>query len=147
MNNTLCRRVACGFAAVSATLVPGACSGTHFSGVVVRVTERNFAIDAPPVIHAGRVRLVVDGAGPTMHELNVSRTDLAKDALPLEADGTVSDKVEHAGITHIGEIEGIDMGGSKALTLTLAPGRYVYYCNMDGHYQAGMSAEFTVAPQ
>ena len=35
---------------------------------------------------------------------------------------------------------------SAALTLTMKPGKYVLYCNLPGHYMAGMWTVIDVAP-
>jgi uncharacterized cupredoxin-like copper-binding protein len=35
-------------------------------------------------------------------------------------------------------------GGTKTLTLKLAPGTYVFYCSVPGHRQAGMEGKLTV---
>ena len=35
-------------------------------------------------------------------------------------------------------------GGTKTLTMTLAPGTYTYYCSVPGHRQAGMQGTLTV---
>jgi uncharacterized cupredoxin-like copper-binding protein len=35
-------------------------------------------------------------------------------------------------------------GGAKALTLSLKPGTYVFYCSVPGHRQAGMEGKLTV---
>jgi uncharacterized cupredoxin-like copper-binding protein len=57
----------------------------------------------------------------------------------------------------VGEVEDIEPGSSKDLTVTLEAGRYVLFCNliasesdgptMDGrsHFAEGMYAEFTVS--
>jgi uncharacterized cupredoxin-like copper-binding protein len=115
-------------------------------GRKVEVTLENFKIDMPAQIRAGRVTLMVAGAGPTMHELNVARSDAAPDALPVGADHLVDDHEPHVGFTHVAEAEGIDLGQRKTMTLSLSPGHYVLYCNMDGHYRAGMSTALTVVP-
>ena len=139
---------ACAAATVAAGLIAACASGTHHAAGsaahVVDVTVENFKIDVPASVPAGLTRFVIHGAGPTMHEFNVTRTDLAPTALPLAADGTVDDTEPHPGVTHLAEAEGIDIGQTKDLTVMLTPGRYVLYCNMDGHYEAGMNAGLQV---
>jgi hypothetical protein len=128
--------------------LPVLVSCTHsrmpWTGAVVKVSVRNFAIDAPTAVPAGAIHFVVHSAGPTMHEFNIAQTDLGADALPLAADGTVDDTKPHAGFTLVAGLPGIDLGETKTLSATLPPGHYVLYCNMDGHYTAGMSRPFTV---
>lgn len=128
----------------------GQCTSSRCSragGVVTRdvaVTMQNYRVDVPHVLAAGRVRFVVANIGPTMHEFNVARTRSATTGLPLNADGTVDDHGTHPDFVHLGEVEGIDLGQHKTLTLTLTPGSYVVYCNMDGHFLAGMKEHITV---
>jgi plastocyanin len=122
----------------------GGGGGGRAAGRRVAVTVRNFRIDLPATVRAGTVTFVIDGAGPTMHEFNVARTNLAQDRLPQADDGTVDDKTPHPGFVHVAEREGIDIGQHKTLTVALTPGAYVLYCNMDGHYQAGMRAPIVV---
>lgn len=105
---------------------------------------RNFAVEGRATIRAGHIAFGVRSDGPTMHEFNVARTDLGVKDLPLAADGTVDDGAPHPNFEHIGEIEGIDIGQHKTLAADLKAGHYVLYCNMDGHYQAGMSTELVV---
>jgi len=127
---------------VSACGSPGTRAGADRA---VRAVERNFSIRVPHTVAPGLVRFDITGAGPTMHEFNVVRTTRSAEALPVAADGTVDDQSPHTDFTHLGEAEGIDIGDHKSLTVRLAPGQYVLYCNMDGHYQSGMATELTVA--
>lgn len=138
-------------AAVVAILATGAAfaaSGSirsaRSAATTVKATVLDFRIDVPAVLHAGPTRFVVTDSGSAMHEFNIARTDLAPKDLPLAADGNVEDKAPRVGFTHLGEVEGIDIGQHKTLTLTLRPGRYVVYCNMDGHYAAGMTEQIRV---
>lgn len=114
------------------------CPGT---GLIVQVTLKNFAIVLPPVIPTGKVTFLVHGVGPTLHEFNVARSDLTPKQLPLAADDTVDDTKNTTHFFWVGQVEGIDIGVTKAFTTNISPGHYVFYCNMDGHYMAGMSAQ------
>jgi Sulfocyanin (SoxE) domain len=141
-----------GLTAVKALLVAalflGASScqtgGPAAVGRAAQFLVRNFVVEGPATIRAGPVAFIVRSDGPSMHEFNIARTDLGVNDLPLAADGTVDDQVPHPNFEHIGEVEGIDIGQHKTLAANLKPGRYVLYCNMDGHYQAGMSTELMV---
>ena len=53
---------------------------------------------------------------------------------------------ETASGTVIGKIEQSELGSGKSAgaTFDLSPGKYVFLCNLGGHYQNGMYAGFTV---
>jgi uncharacterized cupredoxin-like copper-binding protein len=126
-----------------------ACSGSSalsIKGSRVDVTVKDFKIDTPASVPSGTVTFVVHGTGPMMHEFNVAWTDLGAKELPTALNGTVADKTDTPHFVHLDEVEGIEMDGTKTLTVTLEPGkRYVMYCNMEGHYEAGMASVVTAA--
>lgn len=102
-------------------------------------------------VAAGAVTFEAANDGPEdPHELVVLRTDLAVDALPVDANGAVVEGAE--GVEEIGEIEGIAVGQSLSATFDLAPGRYLLICNlveeedgaMEAHFAEGMVSELTV---
>lgn len=92
---------------------------------------------------AGEVTFEVTNQGKLPHELIVVKTDLAADALTLEADGA---RVEETapGQDDVGEVEDIQPGETKSGTFNLEAGHYVLVCNVPGHYKAGMVASFQV---
>jgi len=53
---------------------------------------------------------------------------------------TVDEEALHA----IGTVEGVDPHGVRRVRLHLAPGRYELFCNMAGHFMAGMHGELVV---
>jgi uncharacterized cupredoxin-like copper-binding protein len=145
------RRAAIFVATVAAlALVSAGCSGDEETTVDVTVQE--FAvIPAESSAPAGDVTFDVTNEGPDdVHEFVVFKTDLAPDALPTAADGSVDE--EGKGIELIDEIEDIAVGDMPTLTVTLDAGSYVFICNIveeeDGetiaHYQQGMRVAFTV---
>ena len=94
-------------------------------------------------MQAGTVTFVLHAHGPTTHEFNVVRTDLGAANLPLRADGITVD--EDAWALHLaGSEEDLSLGDTTDLTLRLSPGHYVLYCNMEGHYLAGMRIALVV---
>jgi uncharacterized cupredoxin-like copper-binding protein len=144
------RHKALGAAAMVCALGLGAaaCSGSAVSikGSRVDVTVKDFKIDSPASVPSGTVTFVVHGTGPMMHEFNVAWTDLGPKELPTALNGTVADKADTPHFVHLSEVEGIEMDGTKTLTVKLEPGkRYVMYCNMEGHYEAGMASVVTAA--
>ena len=132
-------------AAVGVALVLVACSHptTGPPGPVFDVELEDFKVlpssgSAP----AGPVTIHVSNTGPTTHEFVVVRTDLPPDELPIGADGL---SVDDDDLEEIDEIEGIEDGTTGQVTVRLEPGRYVFFCNFEGHYLAGMHAGVQVA--
>jgi uncharacterized cupredoxin-like copper-binding protein len=95
------------------------------------------------VVSAGTVNFRLLGQGPTTHEFIVVRTDRPPDKLPLQPDGLTVNE-EAPGVELVDEAEGLDIDDRQTLDLRLAPGHYVMYCNLEGHYLGGMYAALTV---
>jgi uncharacterized cupredoxin-like copper-binding protein len=95
------------------------------------------------VVPAGTVRFRILNQGPTTHEFNVIRTDRAPDKLPLQRDGLTVNQ-DAPDLDHLDEASGLDIDDRRTLVLRLAPGHYVMYCNLEGHYLGGMYAALTV---
>jgi uncharacterized cupredoxin-like copper-binding protein len=45
---------------------------------------------------------------------------------------------------HLGEVSELDPGQSGSLSMKLDPGTYMLFCNVPGHYMAGMWTTITV---
>ena len=131
-------RHACAYAGLALVIVACSPSTTGSSGPVFDVRIRDFEIhpssDSAP---AGLVTLNVSNTGPTTHEFVVVRTELPDDDLPIGVDGL---RVDEDGLEPVDEIDGIEDGTSGQVTVRLEPGRYVFFCNFEGHYLAGMNA-------
>jgi uncharacterized cupredoxin-like copper-binding protein len=114
------------------------------SGTPVNVLLKDFTLRGDvDVVPAGTVRFRILNQGPTTHELSVIRTDRAPEKLPLQRDGLTINE-DAPGMDFLDEAEGLDIGDRRTLALRLAPGHYVLYCNMEGHYLGGMHAPLTV---
>jgi len=81
----------------------------------------------------------------------VIKTDLAPDALPKESNGLYQEN--GPGTSLLDEIDEVDPGQSKDLTISLDNAKYVLICNMvhveangsqDAHYARGMRTAFRV---
>ena len=114
------------------------------SGTPVNVLLDDFRVrqDAA-VVPAGTVSFRILNQGPTTHELIVVRTDRAPDKLPLQRDGLTVNE-DAPGVDLLDEVEGLDIDDRETLALRLAPGHYVLYCNLEGHYLGGMHEALTV---
>jgi uncharacterized cupredoxin-like copper-binding protein len=107
-------------------------------GRVVRVKAQDFKFEAPAVVPAGDVVISAHNLGPDAHELIVARADSAGD-LPLRPDGITVDEDAIEGDT-AGAIEPFGYGATEEFSAHLDPGRYVFFCNMSGHFLGGMHA-------
>jgi uncharacterized cupredoxin-like copper-binding protein len=107
----------------------------------VSVTERDFHISAPKAVPAGELRLSVRNRGPVAHELIVVRAPDSR--LPFRADGLTIDE-DSVEPRIVGALEPASADKIRTLRVRLAPGRYEIFCNMSGHYLAGMHRKLTV---
>lgn len=131
---------------VSTILGMAACSGGagSNSGPSLAVTVRDFRIQSSSTsVAAGSLVINVKDEGPSTHELVLVKTDLSVDELPLRPDGLTVDE-DSPLLTHIDELGDIDVGDSDRLEVRLPPGRYVLFCNLEGHYLGGMHLAFLV---
>jgi uncharacterized cupredoxin-like copper-binding protein len=74
-----------------------------------------------------------------VHELAITKTDLAADKLP-QASGAVDEKQ----VSLIGRTANIEGGKTETKAFTLQAGKYVLLCNIPAHYGQGMYTTFTV---
>jgi len=126
-------------------LVASACSANgRVAGAgrtLVHVSERDFHIAVTPNhVPAGDVLVVVRNHGPDTHELIIVDS---RSRLPLRLDGLTVDERAVSAVT-VASLDGGGPGGVRQVRLHLAPGRYELFCNMAGHFMAGMNAELVV---
>jgi uncharacterized cupredoxin-like copper-binding protein len=124
------------------TALTGCASGP--SKVDVSLTTYVITLSTDSVKAGDVVFHVTNDATDLVHEFVIFKTDLPEDQLPLTAENIVDE--EGTGITFINEVEDVEQGTSKDLTVTLEPGRYVLICNTaeNNHYTHGMHIVFTV---
>jgi uncharacterized cupredoxin-like copper-binding protein len=84
---------------------------------------------------------VVNVSKDTVHEMIVMyRQDPTKPLPYIDAENRVDE--DKAGDK--GEVSELDPGKSGSLSVALKPGKYVLICNVPGHFESGMWAEFDV---
>jgi plastocyanin len=86
---------------------------------------------------AGKLTITAANKGRQQHELVLLRTDKAPVAIPVKS-GKASESYS------VGEIAEQDPGTSGTHTFKLAAGKYVFICNVDGHYALGMRGSLLV---
>ncbi|CCM75379.1 hypothetical protein [Rhizobium mesoamericanum] len=95
-------------------------------------------------VKPGKVQFQVKNASTDEdHELLLVMTDLAPADFPTDASGTRVDEDKFKGLKELGDVH---PGKSRNTTLTLKAGKYVLFCNEQGHFNAGMYTAFTVEP-
>ncbi len=91
-------------------------------------------------LKAGEIKFDVHNDGTTQHEFVVIKSDADPASFAIE-DGKVS---EEAAGESPGEADDIDPGQAKIATMRLEPGKYVFICNVPGHYLSGMRGQLIV---
>jgi uncharacterized cupredoxin-like copper-binding protein len=108
----------------------------------VDVAEQDFSI-APATTSgpSGSYAFNIKNSGPTTHEFVIIKTELSADSLPIEGSEVNEDDSR---LQHIDEVEDLATGAATSFSVDLAAGHYAFICNISGHYQLGMHADFTV---
>ena len=140
------------FVSLVAPALVAACGGggppapTLTARVHVHLDEWSVAPD--PASGEGPVTVTFEGHnhGAFPHQVVVIRTDKPADSLPMER-GKVD--VDDAGKEFLSiDVPAADpdagVEGRQVGSVDLGPGRYVVICNIAGHYQQGLRAEFEV---
>ncbi len=96
----------------------------------------------PSAVKAGVNEFTIKNNGQLKHELLVIRTDLPVNGLPMK-DGTGFNE-KGSGLTFVGEVSNVQGRATSFLKVDLPPGRYVFACNLPGHYKEGMATEVIV---
>lgn len=128
----------------AASLLSACSSGSEAAGgTPVGITLENFRI-VPAVLAApaGHLRFLVENASPTTHELVMVRSDLPPESLPLGPDGLSVDEEQVEVLDELGQV---DTRATETLAMDLQPGRYVFFCNLEGHYLGGMHGALEVS--
>lgn len=126
---------------VMAFLALAACGGggggtSESADVIVDMKEWSVT-PTKTTIPAGNIRILVRNVGSTAHDFVIIRTDLPEDKLPQDG-GKVK---EDGKVASAGEL---NPGQRATVTANLTPGKYVWICNVAGHYPVGMHVSVTV---
>ena len=106
------------------------------------VSLYEWKVIAPATLKAGKTTFNISNFGTVPHELLMFKSPLAAAKYPVDAAGNI--KEEGAGVDLFGDGENIDPSGSQARTVDLAPGTYLFVCNIPGHFKHGMFTVVTV---
>ena len=89
---------------------------------------------------AGAVNISAVNDGSLPHEMVIAKTNLDPSKLPTLDDGSVNEDA----LDVPGEVSDVGPGATGTGTVDLKPGKYVMFCNLPGHYAAGMYGTLTV---
>ena len=92
-----------------------------------------WAAPAVASVPAGKITFHAYNVGRLTHELMIER-------MPMKFDAPMQPNEDAAQ----GMIQDMPGGGHGRMTVRLKPGRYVLFCNVEGHYAAGQHIPFTV---
>lgn len=110
----------------------------------VPVVLREYKVELPTTISPGLKSLRISNFGTMPHELLVFRSDLDPSAYPMQG-GDINE--EDASITKVSDGDNLAPGTVQTRVLDLTtPGRYLFVCNLPGHFKQGMFTVVTVAP-
>jgi uncharacterized cupredoxin-like copper-binding protein len=98
----------------------------------------------PSQVKAGEVTFEITNESANLeHEFLIYKTDKTADGMPMNEDGAKIDEGKIPGFKEAGDLP---EGASKTWSTELAPGKYLTFCNEEGHYMAGMHTVLTVTP-
>jgi uncharacterized cupredoxin-like copper-binding protein len=111
--------------------------GLNMTHPGVEMSMASFKVAAvPQVVSAGMVTFKVKNAsGALIHEMIVARVNDPKN---LPAYDKITGKVDEELVASLGEVPELEPGMSGSLSVDLQPGTYLLFCNLPGHYMAGM---------
>jgi len=93
-------------------------------------------------VKAGEVAFQVSNASKdTIHEMIVVPLKHGEKTLPYNKD---ENRVNEDEAGDLGEVSELDPGAHGTLVIPMKPGKYLLYCNVPGHFAAGMWTLFTV---
>lgn len=118
----------------------GSATKAAAGATTIAANLKEFAIDVDAkTAKAGPVTFKATNRGTTPHELNVIKSDLAPDKLPIK-----DARVDVASLTVLGTVAEMASGKGDSKTFEMTAGKYLLICNTPAHYLAGMTLAFTV---
>jgi uncharacterized cupredoxin-like copper-binding protein len=125
--------------AADTTTTAAPAAAAPLTSVDMAMSEFKFAPDTVTVA-AGKVPITQKNTGAVVHEFVLLKSDKPADSFAVK-NGQINE--EDVG-TNVGEIEDVAPGKSKSKTFDLKPGKYVFICNLSGHYEGGMYGSMVV---
>ena len=115
--------------------------GSAINGVLDEWTVRADAT----TVHAGQVTFTFTNIGTVIHEMLVTRTDIAPGHIAVDPTNQKFNEDDPASKV-LDEVSELDPGKTGSVTMNLTPGIYQLVCNVPEHYTDGMYMTLTVTP-
>ncbi len=119
-----------------------------FAATTIKVTENGEAgqpmslvIDKPTVKAGSATFVVHNDAMSEEHEMVLVKLKSADETIPVD---TAKNRIDEKKLKSVGEVSDLKPGKNGTLKAKLTPGTYLLFCNIKGHYAAGMQARLTV---
>lgn len=110
------------------------------TGQVLTLDARDLAFDKQALrARPGNVTLKLVNMGQAPHEVVLLRSQADPAKLATQSDGRASEQGA------VGKVARVTGGATGTHTFKLAKGRYVFFCNVPGHFAAGMRGVLVVA--
>lgn len=119
-----------------------------FAATTIKVVEdgegggpMTLKMDQSTVMAGDFVFVVHNDAMAEEHEMVLLRLKSADQAIPVIQS---KHRIDEKQLKSLGEVADLKPGAEGSVKAKLAPGSYLLFCNIKGHYEAGMHATLTV---
>lgn len=119
-----------------------------FAANTIKVTESGesgqpmtLVLDKSTVKAGSATFIVHNDAMSEEHEMVLVKLKTAEETIPVD---TAKNRVDEKNLKSLGEVSDLKPGKNGTLKAKLTPGSYLLFCNIKGHYAAGMQAKLTV---
>lgn len=123
-------------------------AATAFAATAITVHEggeggqpMTLTLDKTSVKAGEAVFMVHNDAVSEEHEMVLVKLKSPDEMIPLN---TAKHRVDEKKLKSLGEVADLKPGEEGQLKAKLTPGTYLLFCNIKGHYEAGMQAKLTV---